>query len=80
MLASQMRFFRGSGPVLLENPLFFVIVQGGGGPDPLSPLWVRTCNFMMFWYKDSDEPAQVCENYLNTALMAQVCQASLLLC
>ena len=35
---------------------------------------------MIFWYfnticdKDSDEPAQVC--ILNTALMAQVCQAS----
>ena len=35
---------------------------------------------MIFWYfnticdNDSDEPAQVC--ILNTALMAQVCQAS----
>ena len=35
---------------------------------------------MIFWYfnticdKDSDEPVQVC--ILNTALMAQVCQAS----
>ena len=35
---------------------------------------------MIFWYfnktcdKDSDEPAQAC--ILNTALMAQVCQAS----
>ena len=33
---------------------------------------------MIFWYlqhaTDSDEPAQVC--ILNTALMAQVCQAS----
>ena len=31
-------FLRGSGPVLLRNPLF-VIFQGG--PDPLSPLWIR---------------------------------------
>ena len=24
-------FFRGSGPELLRNPIFFVIFQGGGG-------------------------------------------------
>ena len=34
--------FRGSGPVLLRNPIFFVIFRGSGGPDPLSvPLWIR---------------------------------------
>ena len=36
--------FRGSGPVLLRNSMFFVIFQvvgGGGGPDPLPPLWIR---------------------------------------
>ena len=33
-------FFRGSRPVLRRNPIFFVIFQGG--PDPLSPLWIRT--------------------------------------
>ena len=42
--------------------------------------WQNTDNVMIFWYfnktcdKDSDEPVQVC--ILNTALMAQVCQAS----
>ena len=33
--------FRGSRPVLLRNPIFFVIFQGDG-PDPLPPLWIRT--------------------------------------
>ena len=36
---------RGSGPILLrklKKPYIFVIFQGGGGPDPLSPLWIRT--------------------------------------
>ena len=34
-----LRFFRGSGPVLLRNPYFFAIFQGGGmfGP-PVPPL------------------------------------------
>ena len=27
-----LRFFRGSGPVLLRNPIFFEIFQGGGDP------------------------------------------------
>ena len=48
MLASQLRFLRGSGPVLLENPIFCDF--SWGGPDPLSPLWIRTCNFMIVWY------------------------------
>ena len=34
-----LQFFRGSALVLLESPLFFVIIQGG--PDPLYPLWIR---------------------------------------
>ena len=29
--------FRGSGPVLLRNPIFFIFQGGGGGLDPLSP-------------------------------------------
>ena len=30
--------FRGSGPVLLRNSMFFAIFQvGGGGPEPLPP-------------------------------------------
>ena len=29
-------FFRGSGPVLLRNPIFFVFFRVGG-PDPLPP-------------------------------------------
>ena len=66
--------FQGIRTCIARKPFIFVI---GGGLDPMSPLWIRTCNFMIFWYKDSDEPAQVC--ILNTALMAQVCQASMLL-
>ena len=31
-------FYRGSRPVLLRDPIFFVFFQGGGGPDPLSSL------------------------------------------
>ena len=33
---SSCDFSRGSGPVLLENPIFFVIFQGGSGP-PVPP-------------------------------------------
>ena len=35
---------RGSGPVLLRNSIFLWFFRrgGGGGPDPLSPLWIRT--------------------------------------
>ena len=40
---------RGSGPVLLRNPIFFVIFQEGGGLDPLSPLWIRTCSVKRYW-------------------------------
>ena len=30
--------FTGSGPVLLENPIYiFLFFRGGGGPDPLPP-------------------------------------------
>ena len=52
MLASQLRFFRGSGPVLLEKLYIFVIFQGGGSgpPVPHPPLWIRTCYFMIYWY------------------------------
>ena len=43
--------FRGSGPVLLKNPIFFIIFHGGGGgggggPDPLSPL-LDLCMFLV---------------------------------
>ena len=30
-------FFRGYGPVLLRNPIFFVICQGGGVWTPCTP-------------------------------------------
>ena len=43
MLASQLRFFSGSGHVLLENPIF---CNFSGGVRA----WIRTCNFMIFWY------------------------------
>ena len=36
---------RGSGPVLLRNSIF---LQGGGGPDPLSPSWIRAWNRTMY--------------------------------
>ena len=38
-LVVVLRFLRGSGPVLLENPIFVIFQWGGGGkgPDPLSP-------------------------------------------
>ena len=35
-------FFMRSGPVLLRNPIFCDF-SGGGGPDPLLPLWIRAC-------------------------------------
>ena len=38
MLASQLRFFRGSGPVLLENPVFLWFFRGWGGSGPPVPL------------------------------------------
>ena len=34
--------FRGSGPVLLRNSMFFCDFSSvGGGPDPLPHLWIR---------------------------------------
>ena len=36
--------FRGSGPVLLENPIFLWFFRGGGvGSGTPAPLWIRTC-------------------------------------
>ena len=35
--------FRGSRPVLLKKLYFCDFSGGGGGPDPLSPLWICTC-------------------------------------
>ena len=34
-------FFRGSGPVydIARKPYIFVVFQGGGGPDPLPPMY-----------------------------------------
>ena len=32
----SLRFYRGSGPILLRNPIFFLFFRGGG-PDPLPP-------------------------------------------
>ena len=79
MLASQLRFFRGPGPVLLENPIyFFFFFLGGGGPDLDPHMQFHDIFVLATCDKDSDEPAQMC--ILNTALMAQVCQASPLLC
>ena len=31
-----LRFFRGSGPVLLRKPIFLPLGGGGGSPNPLS--------------------------------------------
>ena len=39
---SSLVIFRGSGPVLLWNPIFLWFFRGGG-PDPLSLLWIRPC-------------------------------------
>ena len=33
-------FFQGVG--CPKKPILLVIFQGGGGPDPLTPLWIRT--------------------------------------
>ena len=35
--------FRGSGPVLLRNPIFFVIFEGGGGCGPPAPSSHANC-------------------------------------
>ena len=37
-----LQIFRGSGPYI------FVIFRGVGGPDPLSPLWIRA------WHRQDD--------------------------
>ena len=29
--------FRGSGPILLRDPIFFMNFERGGGPDPCTP-------------------------------------------
>ena len=36
--------FQGIWARIAKKPYIFVIFQGGGGPDPLPPLWIRTCN------------------------------------
>ena len=42
--------FRGSGPVLLllRNSIFLWFFRGGGGPDPLSPLWICAWDRTMY--------------------------------
>ena len=45
VLIAALRFFMGSGPVLLENAIFFVIFQlggGGGWSGPPVPLLIHT--------------------------------------
>ena len=39
-------FFRGSGPVLLRDPIFLWFFRGGGS-EPLSHLWIRTCECLL---------------------------------
>ena len=36
-------FLKGSGPILLRNPIFCDFLGGGGGQDPCLPLWIRPC-------------------------------------
>ena len=38
--------FKGSGPVLLRNSIFLRFFRGGG-PDPLSPLWIHAWDRIM---------------------------------
>ena len=49
---------------MAKKPYIFVIFQGGGGPDPLSPLWVRTCFLQCaptsILHLDSDQPVRMC--------------------
>ena len=40
---SSLVFFHGVGTSTDMKPYIFVVFQGGG-PDPLSPLWIRTCS------------------------------------
>ena len=47
-------FFRGGGGggggqllIPYRNPYNLWFSRGGGGPDPLSPLWIRTCCFFV---------------------------------
>ena len=43
-LVGSFASLRGSGPVLLRSLIFLCFFRaGGGGPDPLSPLWIRSC-------------------------------------
>ena len=47
-------FFRGSGPVLLTNPIFFLwFFRGGGDPDPLSPPFGSAYEMMTLFAKCS---------------------------
>ena len=44
-------FFRGSGQVLLRNPIFCDLSWGGGGSGPPPPpLWIRTWNLLCHKY------------------------------
>ena len=69
--------FQGIRTCIARKPYIFVIFKCGGPDLDLHMLFHDilvhiTCD------KDSDESAQVC--FFNTALMAQECQASPLLC
>ena len=38
--------FQGIWTSIAKKPYIFVIFQGGGGLDPLSPLWIRACTII----------------------------------
>ena len=40
--------FQGIWTRIDKEPYVFAIFQGGGAPDPLSPLWIRTWNINSF--------------------------------
>ena len=40
--------FKRSGPVLLRNSIFLLFFRRGRGPDPLSPLWIRAWDRIMY--------------------------------
>ena len=50
-------FFRGSETVLLRNPIFLWFFRGGGCPDPLCPLWIRSCItcILTIWFTPPNE-------------------------
>ena len=61
--------FNGIQTSIAKEPFIFVIFPGAGGPDPLSPLWIRTCSIKHCWLYFA---SKIQVKYLNTLYLRRV--------